>query len=80
MKRRLLLTIAALITASNLAFAVVYAAQCEGRGGARACGTTCIPAPDGQCGCVGSCTAGEMNWVAAGGTKEGPVAEAELAY
>jgi hypothetical protein len=80
MKRRLLLALAALVTAANLAVGAAYAAQCEGKGGARACGSSCVPISDGQCGCTGSCTADELKWVSGSGSKE-PVAMAEeLAY
>ena len=62
-----LLTLASLITASNLALGVVYAATCTGPGGSRLCGKTCTKTSDGTCICEGSCTKTEMDWVAGGG-------------
>lgn len=66
MKKKLLI-LALLITSSNLALGVVYAATCSGPGGSRLCGKTCSPGPNGGCICEGSCTKAEMDWVAGGG-------------
>lgn len=64
--KKTILTLALLITASNLALGVVYAATCTGPGGSRLCGKTCTKASDGTCICEGSCTKAEMDWVAGG--------------
>jgi hypothetical protein len=61
--RKLVLTIALVVTASNVAIGIAYAAVCQGSGGARACGEKCVVVSDGGCGCFGSCTADELNWV-----------------
>ena len=73
--KKTLLTLALLITSSNLAVGVVYAATCTGSGGSRLCGKTCSPGPNGSCTCEGTCTKAEMDWVAGGA----PVAELEEA-
>lgn len=65
--KKTILTLALLITGSNLALGVVYAATCTGRGGSRLCGKTCSKASDGTCICEGSCTKAEMDWVAGRG-------------
>jgi hypothetical protein len=62
--KKVILGLAILLTASNLAVGVTYAAVCEGRNGARACGSGCAVNSDGTCGCQGSCSADELNWVA----------------
>ncbi len=61
--RKIVLTIALAVTACNLALGVAYAAVCESRGGARACGSNCAADSNGHCICSGSCTADELNWV-----------------
>jgi hypothetical protein len=61
--RKIVLTIALAVTACNLALGVAYAAVCESRGGARACGSNCAADANGNCGCTGSCTASELSWV-----------------
>lgn len=68
--KKILLTLALLITSSNLALGVVYAATCSGPGGSRLCGKTCSKGSDGSCACEGSCTKAEMDWVAGGGFAE----------
>lgn len=65
--KKIILSLALLITGSNLALGVVYAATCTGSGGSRLCGKTCGKASDGSCVCEGSCTKAEMDWVAGGG-------------
>ena len=75
--KKILLTLALLITSFNLALGVVYAATCSGPGGSRLCGKTCEKGSDGSCACEGSCTKAEMDWVAGGGVvaeiEESPV-------
>lgn len=68
--KKTILTLAVLITASNLALGVVYAATCTGPGGSRLCGTTCRRASDGACACEGTCTKAELDWVAGGQFEE----------
>lgn len=65
--KKTILTLALMITGSNLALGVVYAATCTGPGGSRLCGETCSKGSDGQCVCQGSCTKAERDWVAGGG-------------
>jgi hypothetical protein len=65
--KKTILTLALLITSSNLALGIVYAATCTSPGGSRLCGATCSKASDGSCICQGSCTKAEMDWVAGGG-------------
>ena len=76
--KKFILAIALLVTASNLAVGVAYAAVCKSSGGARSCGTSCTPNSDGSCTCGGACTSAEMDWVA--GTKAAAAMEEELAY
>ena len=68
--KKTILTLALLITASNLALGVVYAATCTGPGGSRLCGTTCRRTSDGACACEGPCTKAELEWVAGGQFEE----------
>lgn len=80
MKKRLLIGLAAFVTACNLAVGA-YAMRCEGVGGGRACGTQCVSDSAGNCGCAGTCTNSEMDWVAGAGKPTGPIAELEqVAY
>jgi len=65
---RKILMVLALVTSANLAVGVSYAAICRGSGGARACGQTCASTSSGNCGCTGSCTKAEMDWVAGAGS------------
>ena len=67
--KKIVLSIAILLTAGNLAAGVVYAAVCQGSGGGRACGSICTGMADGACGCTGSCTADELKWVDGASTK-----------
>jgi hypothetical protein len=67
MIKKILLTLLLVFTAANLTISITYAALCQGKGGARACGEKCVTASDGQCGCTGSCTQAEYDWV--GGAK-----------
>lgn len=78
--KKMILGLAILLTASNLAAGVVYAAVCESSTGARACGTGCSVLASGNCGCTGSCSAAELDWVAGGSKKEQAAAMEELAY
>jgi hypothetical protein len=71
MARKILLAVALIVTACNLT--VAYSAMCISSGGARACGEQCTTLSDGSCGCRGSCTTEERDWV--GGAKG---TEAEL--
>lgn len=77
MMKKLLLGAAILLTACNLAAGVAYAEKCTGRSGARACGDRCFNLENGECGCGGTCTAAEMDWVAGAGKKEA-IAELEM--
>jgi hypothetical protein len=65
--KKLILAVALLVTASNLAVGVAYAAVCEGAKGGRACGTECSALANGACACTGSCSSDEMKWVAGAG-------------
>jgi len=76
--KKMLLGIAILLTATNLA-GVAYASVCETSGGARVCGSRCSSASEGRCVCDGTCTADELNWVAAG-SKQSAAMEEELVY
>lgn len=67
--KKLILAIALLVTASNLAVGVVYAAVCSGSNGGRACGQECTGRADGGCSCTGSCSADELKWVDGAGGK-----------
>lgn len=67
MMKKLMLTFALMLTASNLAVGVAYAAVCEGAKGGRACGTECSALANGGCACTGSCTDAELKWVAGAG-------------
>ena len=73
--KKLILGLAILLTASNLAAGVAYAAVCESTKGARACGESCTVLSDGACGCRGSCSSAELDWVA-GGSKGAAMEEA----
>lgn len=64
--KKILLGVAILLTAANLA-GVAYAAVCETAGGARQCGAHCTNASGGRCVCEGACSADEMKWVGGGG-------------
>jgi hypothetical protein len=78
--KKLLLGAAILLTACNLAAGVAYAEKCTGKSGARACGDRCFTLENGECGCGGTCTSSEMDWVSGAG-KTDPIAEMEtLAY
>ena len=68
--KKTLLTFALLVTLSNLALGVVYAARCTGAGGSRMCGATCTSSSNGTCVCEGSCTKAERDWVAGGSLVE----------
>lgn len=77
--KRVILGLAILVTAANLTAGAAYAAACMGTNGTRYCGAQCATAPDGACGCSGSCTAEEKAWVNAGSKEK--LAEMEmLAY
>jgi hypothetical protein len=67
--KRILLSLAIAVTACNLTIGLGYAAVCQSSKGARACGTTCAVLTGGNCGCEGTCTAEERDWV--GGAKGG---------
>ena len=67
MMKKLLLLLLLVFSGANLTISITYAALCQGKGGARACGQQCVTASDGQCGCTGSCTKEEYDWV--GGAK-----------
>ena len=73
--RKMVLMVTLLVTLCNVAVGV-YAATCEGPGGGRICGSSCSKNPNGSCVCEGSCTSGEMRWVA--GESPAPIAEAEF--
>lgn len=73
MARKILLAVALIVTACNLTVGIGYSAVCISSGGARACGQSCATLSDGSCGCQGSCTKEEREWV--GGAKG---TEAEL--
>ena len=64
---KVVLTIALVVTAANLAIGVTYAAVCQSSKGARACGATCVAASSGACECSGACSAEERKWVTGGG-------------
>ena len=76
--KKFILAIALVVTASNLAVGVAYAAVCKSSGGARSCGASCTPNSDGSCTCSGECSAAERDWVA--GVKAAAMMEEELAY
>lgn len=73
MTRKILLAVAVVVTACNLTVGA-YSAVCISSGGARACGEACTTLSDGSCGCRGTCTKEERDWV--GGAK-GTAAEIE---
>jgi hypothetical protein len=73
--KRMLLGIAILVTAVNLAVGVAYAAACETTSGVKKCGETCSSTSSGGCSCTGQCSAEEKRWVSGGA---GPIAEAEM--
>ncbi len=64
--KRVILGLAILVTASNLAVGVAYAAACMGTNGGRHCGSTCVTMSNGGCECQGSCSSSEQQWVNAG--------------
>jgi hypothetical protein len=70
MARKILLTVALIVTACNLTVGIAYSAVCQSSGGARACGKECATQSDGSCGCTGECTKEERDWVAAAGKKD----------
>ena len=72
--KRVILGLAILVTASNLAVGVAYAAACLGTNG-RNCGSKCVSMPDGSCECTGGCSSSESAWVNAGREK---IAEVEM--
>lgn len=74
--KKFILALALLVTASNLAVGVAYAAVCSGTNGGRACGGDCTALANGGCACSGSCTADEMKWVDGAGPKAAAMAEA----
>ena len=74
MARKILLAVALIVTACNLTVAIAYSAVCQSPNGARACGQSCATLSDGSCGCQGSCTREEREWVAGG---KGTAAEIE---
>ncbi len=63
MARKIILAVALIVTACNLTVGIAYAAVCQSSGGARACGTSCATLSDGSCGCQGTCTKEERDWV-----------------
>lgn len=73
MARKILLAVALIVTVCHLTVGA-YSAVCISSGGARACGEQCTTLSDGSCGCRGSCTKEEREWV--GGAK-GTAAELE---
>ena len=62
--KKLMLGLAIALTACNLTIGIGYAAVCQSAGGSRACGTQCAVIAGGNCGCTGTCTAEERDWVA----------------
>ena len=74
MTRKIILAVALIVTACNLTVGIAYSAVCISSGGARACGEQCTTLSDGSCGCRGTCTKEERDWV--GGAK-GDEAEIE---
>lgn len=68
--KRMLLGLALLVTAGNLAIGVVYAAACETSGGVRKCGAECESTANGGCSCTGQCSAEEKKWVSGGSFAE----------
>lgn len=75
MARKIVLVVALLVTACNLTAGIAYSAVCQSSGGARACGEQCTTLPGGSCGCVGSCTKEEREWVAGAKGEEAEIAE-----
>ncbi len=69
MLKRILLGLAIMLTAANLAAGAAYAAICQSSGGARSCGLACQTNSNGSCSCTGECSATERNWVAGSGDK-----------
>ena len=74
MAQKTFLAVALIVTVCNLTAGIAYSAVCQSSGGARACGQSCATLSDGSCGCQGSCTKEEREWVAGG---KGAVAELE---
>lgn len=74
MARKILLAVVLIVTACNLTVGIAYSAVCISSGGARACGQSCTTLSDGSCGCRGTCTKEERDWVAG---DKGTVAEVE---
>ena len=64
MARKILLAVALIVTAFNLTVGIAYSAVCISSSGARACGQSCATLSDGSCGCQGTCTKEERDWVA----------------
>jgi len=64
--KKTFLTLLLLFTAGNLTISTTYAALCLGGNGSRACGQTCTTLSDGSCGCTGTCTQQELDWVGGG--------------
>ena len=77
MKRRLLIGVAALVTAVNLAAGVAYGAACIASNGSRFCGDDCTATTGGGCKCSGTCTAAELEWLS-GAKKGAEAAEDEM--
>lgn len=66
MARKMPLAVALIVTACNLTASIVYSAVCQSPSGARTCGQSCATLSDGSCGCQGTCTREERDWVAGG--------------
>ena len=65
--KKLILSLAVLVTTLNMAAGAAYAAACMGTSGGRHCGEICTTLPGGDCACRGSCTSAEPQWVGGGG-------------
>ena len=78
MTKKVLLTLLLVFSVANLTIGITYAALCQGKGGARSCGEQCVTASDGQCGCTGSCTRAEYEWVAGAKGHEDLVLEGQV--
>jgi hypothetical protein len=79
MLKKMMLGLALLVTAGNLAAGVVYASVCKDSAGSRYCGNTCVTKPGGGCECQGACSGDELNWVSGAHVAEAAAME-ELAY
>lgn len=77
MKKRILIGVATIVTALNLALGVAYAAACESTNGTRYCGHDCQATAGGGCACSGACSTDELNWVS-GAKKPAEAAEMEM--